>query len=352
MTDAEQREIARLRNALEELIVQADSVCKLKRMYNEREEAVAPLRNAIAIARAALQPGADKEQGQDDRGDDQTNEPPSCNVELAAALVRSLFCGLPNKERRMAVFVSFSDESETAGFFHHAGLIAWENEWDKLFVPAWQMYVLDRPPKIEYLHMTEIRSRAWREKRGLSREEAELRVNAAVNLICKMKAKWAFQICSTTRTEYIAEVGPLHWKHPKARRKMLRPDHLCWFGYMHTVLETVNRLYKGVHRVDFVIENKTGIFLDIRRLHDEFRLAFDEQAPYLSPLIGEVIPGGKDRIPLQAADVLCWYSQRAAAQTLEGEDIGRWAALAERPGEWHNWTRGEVVELSEAWKGK
>lgn len=80
----------------------------------------------------------------------------------------------------MAVFVSFSDESETAGFFHHAGLIAWEKEWDKVFAPAWQMCVLDRLPKIEYLHMTEIRSKAWREKMGLSREEAELRVNAAV----------------------------------------------------------------------------------------------------------------------------------------------------------------------------
>src|ERR1035441_8314627 len=148
----------------------------------------------------------------DDRGD----EAPSRSAELAAALVRSLFCGLPNKERRMAIFVSFSDESETAGFFHHAGLIAWEKEWDKVFVPAWQKYVLDRPPKIEYLHMTEIRSRAWREKRGLSPEEAELRVNAAVNLICKMNAKWAFQICSTTRTEYISEVGPLYFR--KGRR--------------------------------------------------------------------------------------------------------------------------------------
>jgi hypothetical protein len=95
-----------------------------------------------------------------DDGGDEADEAPSRSVELAAALVRSLFCGLPNEERRMAIFVSFSDESATTGFFHHAGLIAWENEWDKVFVPAWQAYVLDRNPKIEYLHMTEIRSRA------------------------------------------------------------------------------------------------------------------------------------------------------------------------------------------------
>jgi hypothetical protein len=25
-------------------------------------------------------------------------------------------------------------------------------------------------------------------------------------------------------------------------------------------------------------------------------------------LVGELIPGGKDRVPLQAADVLCWYT--------------------------------------------
>jgi hypothetical protein len=251
----------------------------------------------------------------------------------------------------MGIFVSFSDESETSGFFHHAGLIAWEKEWDKVFVPAWQKYVLDRPPKIEYLHMTEIRSRAWREKRGLSPEEAELRVTAAVNLICKMNAKWAFQICSTTRTEYITEVGPLYFrKGPKSRRKIFKDDHLCWFGYMHTVLETVHRLYKGVDRVDFVVERKNGIFSEISRLHDEFRLAFDEFAPHLSPLMGEVIPGGKDRVPLQAADVLCWYSQRAAAKSLEGIDVGRWDALKWRPGEWHEWKRAEVRELAEIWR--
>jgi hypothetical protein len=168
-----------------------------------------------------------------------------------------------------------------------------------------------------------------------------------------MNAKWAFQICSTTRTEYISEVGRLYFrKGPKSRKKRFKNDHLCWFGYMHTVLETVHRLYKGVDRVDFVIERKNGIFSEIKRLYDEFRLAFDESAPHLSPLMGEVIPGGKDRVPLQAADVLCWYSQRAAVKSLEGLDVGRWAALAERPGEWHNWTRNEVVELSEAWKGK
>jgi hypothetical protein len=199
--------------------------------------------------------------------------------------------------------------------------------------------------------MTEIRSKAWREKMGLSREEAELRVNAAVNLICKMNAKWAFQICSTTRTEYLSEVGPLHFRAgPKSRRTIFRDDHLCWFGYMHTVLETVSRLYKGVDRVDFVVERKNGIFSQIKRLHDDFRLAFDESAPHLSPLMGEVIPGSKDRVPLQAADVLCWYSQRAVAGSLEGLDVGRWDALRWRPGEWREWKRDEVRELAEIWR--
>jgi hypothetical protein len=264
--------------------------------------------------------------------------------------VRSLFCGLSHKERRLGVFVSFSDESEAAGFFHHAGLIAWESEWDKVFVPAWQTYVLDRPPKIPYLHMTDIRSRAWREKYSLSLDEAELRVNSAVNLICKMNQKWAFQICSTARTEFLASARPLYFRKDSwSQKNKLENDHLCWFGYMMNVLEAVHRLYSGVHRVDFVIENKTGISDQIVRLQDAFRRAFDKSSPHLGELLGDVIPAGKDRIPLQAADVLCWHSQRATAKTLEGPDIGRWAALSERPGERHNWTRDEVHELTNTW---
>jgi len=86
----------------------------------------------------------------------------------------------------MAVFVSASDESSGKDRFDKfvfAGFIASEWEWSELFVPAWRGLVLNGPPPIPNLHMTEIRSRRWQEEHGLSSKEASLRVDRAVSAI-------------------------------------------------------------------------------------------------------------------------------------------------------------------------
>src|SRR5689334_19334212 len=59
----------------------------------------------------------------------------------------------------MAVFISASDEysgSDGSGSFLFAGYIGPEKDWSDFFVPAWRQRVLDGPPTIPYLHMTEI----------------------------------------------------------------------------------------------------------------------------------------------------------------------------------------------------
>ena len=91
----------------------------------------------------------------------------------------------------MAVFVSGLDE--TAGKTHRdtfllAGFVAPEHDWSRFFAPAWQERVLDGPPAIPYLHMTEIRSPKWREKYGLSKLEADDRIDTAIALIVRCKA--------------------------------------------------------------------------------------------------------------------------------------------------------------------
>src|SRR5579862_4656280 len=83
------------------------------------------------------------------------------NSSLASSLARSLFCGLRRQESRMAVFVSASDETAGRGqadLFFFGGWLGPEEDWSRFFVPAWQERVLDGPPKIPYLHMTDIRS--------------------------------------------------------------------------------------------------------------------------------------------------------------------------------------------------
>ena len=49
---------------------------------------------------------------------------------MAAALVRSLFCGYRPGQNRMAVFVSYSDKAENKnGDFLVSGYIAEESSW-------------------------------------------------------------------------------------------------------------------------------------------------------------------------------------------------------------------------------
>jgi hypothetical protein len=87
----------------------------------------------------------------------------------------------------MAVFVSYSDETETGSLsdFLVSGYIADEKLVWPFFAAAWQERVLGGPPKIPFLHMTQIRNLEWRstEGNGISKLDSEDRITAAVNLL-------------------------------------------------------------------------------------------------------------------------------------------------------------------------
>jgi hypothetical protein len=71
----------------------------------------------------------------------------------------------------MAVFTAASDETSGGNplsVYHYSGWVMPEPDWSHFFTPAWQERVLDGPPNIPYLHMTEICSKAWREQNGIS----------------------------------------------------------------------------------------------------------------------------------------------------------------------------------------
>ena len=89
----------------------------------------------------------------------------------------------------MAIFVASSDESagkNQRDTFFFGGFVGPEDDWFRFFAPAWQERVLDGPPAIPYLHMTEIRSAQWRDKYGISRLQADDRVDEAFTLIDTM----------------------------------------------------------------------------------------------------------------------------------------------------------------------
>jgi hypothetical protein len=71
----------------------------------------------------------------------------------------------------------------------------------------------------------------------------------------------------------------------------------------------------------------------------------------LIPLLGELTPGGKDRAPLQAADVLCWYSQRFREGTLDHKNVRRYKVIALREGVRLDLTDRNVTQLWEAITG-
>src|SRR5215813_4014896 len=95
-----------------------------------------------------------------------------------------------NREDHLTTTViSASDEhssSDGRGMFLFAGYVGPERDWSEFFVPAWQERVLDGPPKIPYLHMTEIRSNEFRNKFGIARPAADARVDEAVDVIDTM----------------------------------------------------------------------------------------------------------------------------------------------------------------------
>ena len=86
----------------------------------------------------------------------------------------------------MAVFVSASDENGDNREFFFGGLLAPVDDWSRHFAPAWQERVLDGPPCIPYLHMTEIRSRQFREQHGISRLRADQRIDEAIAIISQL----------------------------------------------------------------------------------------------------------------------------------------------------------------------
>ena len=101
-------------------------------------------------------------------------------------------------------------------------------------------------------------------------------------------------------------------------------------------------------KVDFVIEQKPDVTKYIQEFHSQLALCLEAIGePSLSTLVGNLIPGGKDRVPLQVADVLCWHSCRPP-ETMDAADIRRYAQLAHRKGCQMELTKEEISKMDAA----
>lgn len=235
----------------------------------------------------------------------------------------------------MAVFVAASDETSGGNVFsvyHYAGWIAPEPDWTLYFAPAWQERVLDGPPKIPYLHMTEMRSKAWRNQYGITEADAEERLDEAARVIDQMGS--FFPLMFTING---ADFNPLYKEHKvivaSGGSKDFQPDFLAFIAYAYGVLKYVHDKHPSAEQVDFLVENNSEITKHIYEFYKSMAGALNHiGAPELIPLLGRFLPGGKDRVPLQAADYLCWHSRRADSDTLDRRDAARFGTIASRKG--------------------
>lgn len=88
----------------------------------------------------------------------------------------------------------------------------------------------------------------------------------------------------------------------------------------------------------------------IKEFHSNLAQALEGiNSPSLSRLVGELIPGEKNHIPLQAADLLCWYSARSLrVDTMHADDRRRYRKIAHRTGARINLTNDQILQMETA----
>ena len=213
----------------------------------------------------------------------------------------------------MAVFLAASDETlgnSHRSSFRRCGFLAPINDWEEL-TEHWEASILAGPPRIPYLHMTDIRSREWRGQYGLSDGDVDRRLDDAFAIITA--------VASLTPIGFgLNSAGHLYDTFPakgvrlsNGAGKKFVPDYVAFPGYVFTVLYFCQMNRPDVEKVDFVVERNGELTDHLREFYEGLPRSMEDMVkPELIPLMGEIIPAGKERVPLQVADVLCWHTRR------------------------------------------
>jgi len=237
----------------------------------------------------------------------------------------------------MAVFVSASDESDGGhqrSTFWHGGWVAPEMDWFAYFAPAWQERVLDAKPKIPFLHMTDIRDPNWCNEHGLSWDEAQTKMDTAAILIDQMGSLYPVTINSSGGA-FLDAHGKKKVMESVSGKKAARflVDHHSFNVYVYTVLNYIHAKHPDTEKVDFIVERKEGVFEKLKQFYDTLGDSISKIGhPELVKYLGELTPAGKKRVPVQAADMLCWHASRADLGLLKGRDAMRAATIFNRKG--------------------
>jgi Protein of unknown function (DUF3800) len=233
----------------------------------------------------------------------------------------------------MSIYVAFSDESGSGdgeGQFFVAGYVAKETDWPE-FSKQWQEKILDPSPTIPYVHMVEIRSEKWRERYGISKAQANERVNSAVRLITGYP----------TITPYLGTLPEgvyrrtRNWFKEKGfdvKKRHGAADSPCFAAFALAIIHDTAVNKPDVRKINFNISRKAYVENLLRNdVRDALVEYFETYTPELAKLIGDVVPlSMEDHKPLQAADVLCWHLQRISANRVGPDEENNVKLFQER----------------------
>ncbi len=257
----------------------------------------------------------------------------------------------------MAVFLSASDEADGGhhrSTFWHGGWIAPLADWTDYFVPAWQEQVLDAEPKIPFLHMTDIRDPEWLKGHGITWDQAQDKLDKAVIVINQMGSLHPVTT-SASGGAFLDAHGTKKIMQTAAGAKASRflVDHFAFKTYVFTVLHYVHLNYPETEKVDFIVERKEGVFEKLKQFYEAFEEGLKHvHRPELIKYLGELNWAGKDRVPVQAADMLCWHASHFDLGLLKGRDEMRARIMFNRTGEVFDLPDDLHFELAEALKRK
>jgi hypothetical protein len=256
---------------------------------------------------------------------------------------------LIDRLRNVAIYTAYSDEAgigDPAGEFLVCGYLGAESVWRDVET-AWRERVLEGPPAIPQLHMTDIRSWRWRERYRILYYDSDNRVAEAVRVIHSTGGLDA--VASVIKRSVLHEVFP---KQPASKKKSAIgldiPDYLCYLVYILLVLNRTRKLHPDATRVNFVFAEKEQTKNGMKLISEATRLFLGTEDPEVAELCGDFRSGNPEsEIPLQVADLICWHLQCNYRGGFPRTDENRmWCLLKERDGDLHEWSKEGLEEFA------
>lgn len=254
---------------------------------------------------------------------------------LSAERFGSLFCGLPRKEKRMAlIFTAAGDETERGdqtGMFLFGGWVAPFRHWEEQVAPLWEERVLNGRPVLPYFHTAELLSRQGRAKHGLTKKQAAARIDKAITVVRKIRSL----------APALTHLDGGHFREVFKSSKIIRPttqpgiyqfepDYMGFIGFVHGAFDYVSAKHPEAEQVDFLIEKKQGVTNKMQEFYDTMPDALRTRGRAdLIRLLGKFIQGDKKRVPLQVADLLLWHARIVKSQECRPIDRRRFIRLTE-----------------------